>query len=85
MEDDDDDEVDGYDEALCPLDYEKAGKIVDDMINDILVKPLPRGTKLHAIIDTCKSGTVLDLPFMCRMNRYSHTLINHLLSWFMHM
>ncbi|XP_028753106.1 metacaspase-1-like [Neltuma alba] len=67
--DDDGDEVDGYDEAICPVDYEKAGKIVDDTINDILVKPLPRGTKLHAIIDSCKSGTVLDLPFMCRMNR----------------
>ncbi|XP_054776323.1 metacaspase-3-like [Prosopis cineraria] len=70
IEDNDMDEVDGYDEALCPVDYEDAGKIRDDTINDVLVKPLPRGTKLHAIIDTCSSGTVLDLPFMCRMNRF---------------
>lgn len=70
MEDDNMDEEDGFDEALCPVDYEDAGKIRDDVINDVLVRPLPHGTKLHAIIDTCSSGTVLDLPFMCRMNRY---------------
>jgi len=63
------DEVDGYDEAICPVDYEHEGKIVDDEINATIVRPLPRGAKLHALVDTCFSGTVLDLPFMCRMNR----------------
>ncbi|KAI4299100.1 hypothetical protein L6164_032591 [Bauhinia variegata] len=63
------DEIDGYDEALCPVDYEYQGKILDDEINATLVRPLPHGAKLHAIIDACHSGTVLDLPFMCRMNR----------------
>ncbi|KAK9273930.1 hypothetical protein L1049_018742 [Liquidambar formosana] len=37
------DEVDGYDETLCPLDFETQ--------------------------DACHSGTVLDLPFLCRMRR----------------
>ncbi|XP_059446131.1 metacaspase-1-like [Corylus avellana] len=63
------DEVDGYDETLCPLDYETQGMIVDDEINATIVRPLPQGVKLHAIIDACHSGTVLDLPFLCRMNR----------------
>lgn len=63
------DEVDGFDETLCPLDFETQGMIVDDEINAAIVKPLPRGVKLHAIIDACHSGTVLDLPFLCRMNR----------------
>lgn len=63
------DEVDGYDEAICPVDYEHEGKIVDDEINSTIVRPLPQGAKLHAVIDTCFSGTVLDLPFMCRINR----------------
>ncbi|KAF7149431.1 hypothetical protein RHSIM_Rhsim03G0155700 [Rhododendron simsii] len=63
------DEIDGYDETLCPLDFETQGMIVDDEINDAIVKPLPRGVKLHAIIDACHSGTVLDLPFLCRMDR----------------
>lgn len=63
------DEVDGYDETLCPLDFETQGMIVDDEINAAIVRPIPHGVKLHAIIDACHSGTVLDLPFLCRMDR----------------
>ncbi|PRQ57131.1 putative Caspase-like domain-containing protein [Rosa chinensis] len=63
------DEVDGYDETLCPLDFETQGMIVDDEINATIVRPIPHGVKLHAIIDSGHSGTVLDLPFLCRMNR----------------
>ncbi|WOL10486.1 metacaspase-1 [Canna indica] len=63
------DEVDGFDETLCPLDFETQGMIVDDEINATIVRPLPHGVKLHAMIDACHSGTVLDLPFLCRMNR----------------
>jgi len=63
------DEVDGFDETLLPLDFETQGMIVDDEINARIVRPLPRGVRLHAIIDACHSGTVLDLPFLCRLNR----------------
>ncbi|XP_061995514.1 metacaspase-1-like [Rosa rugosa] len=63
------DEVDGYDETLCPLDFETQGMIVDDEINATIVRPIPHGVKLHAIIDSGHSGTVLDLPFLCRMDR----------------
>ncbi|GJM91500.1 hypothetical protein PR202_ga07876 [Eleusine coracana subsp. coracana] len=63
------DEVDGFDETLCPVDFETQGMIVDDEINAALVRPLPRGVKLHALIDACHSGTALDLPFLCRMDR----------------
>lgn len=63
------DEIDGQDEALCPLDHETEGKIIDDEINRILVRPLVHGAKLHAVIDACNSGTVLDLSFVCRMER----------------
>ncbi|TXG53942.1 hypothetical protein EZV62_019198 [Acer yangbiense] len=64
----DNDEIDGYDETLCPLDYETEGSIIDDEINETIVRPLTQGVKLHAIVDSCHSGTVLDLPFVCRMN-----------------
>ncbi|GJU42962.1 putative, caspase-like domain protein [Tanacetum coccineum] len=63
------DEKDGYDEAICPVDYSVAGKILDDEVNSILVAPLPHGAKLHSIMDTCFSGTLLDLPYLCRINR----------------
>ncbi|KAI3458392.1 hypothetical protein Pfo_015055 [Paulownia fortunei] len=63
------DEIDGLDETLLPLDFETQGMIVDNEINATIVRPLPSGVKLHAIIDACHSGTSLDLPFLCRMNR----------------
>ncbi|MED6165460.1 hypothetical protein PIB30_099761 [Stylosanthes scabra] len=63
------DEIDGYDEAICPLDFEHQGKILDDEINATIVRPLPHGAKLHAIIDACHSGTLLDLPYFCKINR----------------
>lgn len=62
-------EADGYDETILPMDFETQGMIVDDDINLSIVRPLPRGVRLHAIVDACHSGTVLDLPFLCRMNR----------------
>ncbi|KFK33148.1 hypothetical protein AALP_AA6G337100 [Arabis alpina] len=63
------DEVDGYDERLCPLDFKTEGEILDDEINATIVRPLPHGAKLHSIIDACRSGTVMDLPYLCRMNK----------------
>ncbi|WJX46573.1 hypothetical protein P8452_33361 [Trifolium repens] len=58
-----------YDNAICPVDYEQKGKILNDEINATIVRPLPFGAKLHAIIDACHSGNVLDLSFVCKMNR----------------
>ena len=43
--DHDSDEVDGYDETICPLDYASAGEIVDDEMNALLVRQLPRGVR----------------------------------------
>ncbi|CAH1426183.1 unnamed protein product [Lactuca virosa] len=63
------DEKDGYDEALCPVDYKQSGKILDDEINAAIVAPLPHGVILHSIMDTCFSGTLLDLPFLCEIDR----------------
>ncbi|WMV12586.1 hypothetical protein MTR67_005971 [Solanum verrucosum] len=69
VRDRDGDEIDGHDESLCPVDYETEGRILDDEINSTIVRPLPPGAILHGIIDTCFSGTFLDLPFLCRINR----------------
>ncbi|KAJ3692639.1 hypothetical protein LUZ60_011734 [Juncus effusus] len=69
QEDKNGDEADGMDETILPLDFEKNGVIVDDEINDIIVRPLPAGAKLHAVIDACHSGTVMDLPYLCRMTK----------------
>lgn len=55
------DEIDGFDETICPSDFMTAGMIFDNDINTTIVKPLKTGVKLHAIVDACHSGTILDL------------------------
>lgn len=60
----DGDEGDGHDEVIYPVDYKNAGHIVDDMMHDIMVKPLPAGCRLTAIFDSCHSGSALDLPYI---------------------
>ncbi|PNX66624.1 metacaspase-1-like protein [Trifolium pratense] len=44
------DEVDGYDEAISPVDYEHEGMILDDEISATIVRRLPHGAKLHAFV-----------------------------------
>lgn len=53
-------EEDGMDEALVSSDLKV---IVDDDLFSLLVRPLPQGARLTCLIDTCHSGTVLDLPY----------------------
>ncbi|KAG6909070.1 Ca(2+)-dependent cysteine protease [Tephrocybe rancida] len=62
--DTDGDEADGFDEVIYPVDYVKNGHIVDDLMHDIMVKPLPAGCRLTAIFDSCHSGSALDLPYI---------------------
>ncbi|CAM8987135.1 unnamed protein product [Rhodiola kirilowii] len=56
------DELDGFDETICPVDFKTTGVILDNEINDTIVRPLPNGVTLHAFVDSCHSGTILDLP-----------------------
>jgi hypothetical protein len=51
------DEIDGYDEALCPYDIHQGRVIVDDEIRQLFNKR-PSGVKLILISDSCHSGTV---------------------------
>ncbi|KAI5819877.1 peptidase C14, caspase domain-containing protein [Pyronema omphalodes] len=72
IEDLDGDEVNGVDELICPVNMDpgmpRRGVITDDMIHEIMVKPLKAGVKLTALFDSCFSGSVMDLPYM-----YHHT------------
>jgi len=69
----DGDESDGLDECICAMDYagnlndpqpNTRGLIVDDVMHEIMVKPLPEGCRLTAVFDSCNSGTLLDLPYL---------------------
>jgi len=49
----------GNDETILPVDFKRAGEIIDDDIHTLMVKPLRRGVRLHAIYDSCHSGSVM--------------------------
>ncbi len=58
----DEDEPDGYDEALCPHDVASTGEpLVDDEIHALLAGRAP-GVRLLLIADSCHSGTVTRDP-----------------------
>lgn len=57
------DETDGRDSVLVPLDYESAGPITDDWLFSNLTNVLPEGVTLWVFMDCCHSGTMLDLEF----------------------
>jgi len=56
-------EEDGMHETLCPVDFQQAGMITDDQMNEMLIRQLPEGARLTAVMDCCHSGTGLDLPW----------------------
>lgn len=60
----DGDEESGLDDVIYPLDFEVNGHIVDDIMHEIMVRPLPQGCRLTALYDSCHSGTALDLPYV---------------------
>jgi hypothetical protein len=55
------DERDGYDEALVPVDWRRAGFITDDWLHRAVLRRLRRGVRVFALIDACHSGSALDL------------------------
>eukprot|EP01012_Entosiphon_sulcatum_P033436 TRINITY_DN42325_c0_g1_i1.p1 TRINITY_DN42325_c0_g1~~TRINITY_DN42325_c0_g1_i1.p1 ORF type:complete len:403 (+),score=54.76 TRINITY_DN42325_c0_g1_i1:38-1246(+) len=71
--DKDGDESDGKDETLVPLDYTSAGQITDDEIYDLLVKSLPKGSRLTVVLDCCHSGTAMDLPYIFKASEGATT------------
>jgi len=64
LADDNNEEADGYDEALVPRDFQAEGMIRDDDLYDILVKELPMGVHMVSLMDCCHSGSIMDLPYI---------------------
>ncbi|KAG7346698.1 caspase domain containing protein [Nitzschia inconspicua] len=57
------DEADGYDETMIPVDFKKAGQILDDELYDHVVKRMAAGVTVTVLMDCCHSGSALDLPY----------------------
>lgn len=62
-------EEDGYDETILPVDHKQAGQIRDTELHRAMAAPLPNGVYLHALFDSCHSGSILDLPFEARYDK----------------
>lgn len=54
-------EIDGRDECICPLDFQRAGMIWDDDIRKMLNMGV-KGSRITMLSDSCHSGTIADLP-----------------------
>lgn len=67
--DEDDYEVDGLDEVICPLDYSRRGFITDDYIKKNFIDKLHSRVKLVMIMDCCNSGSIADLEYEYALNR----------------
>jgi len=72
VEDPDGDRDSGFDDTICPVDFERSGQITSDTLHRVLVTPLAPGVRLTVIFDCCHSGTAIELPFVYRSNEDGH-------------
>lgn len=81
IEDDGKDEIDGHDEALCPIDHEENGLIYDDYFKAEFLDKLDRNVYLFMMFDCCHSGTICDLRYnykTCVNNYYEINFENYI-------
>jgi hypothetical protein len=57
------DEIDGRDEGIVPLDYTTSGIILDDVFYTKLIQRIPTGVTLYGFFDCCHSGTMVDIKY----------------------
>lgn len=62
-------EEDGFDETILPTDHKQAGQIRDTELARAIVHRLPAGVVVHALFDSCHSGTMMDLPYETKWDR----------------
>lgn len=62
----DDNRSTGYDDTICPIDFERAGQINSTTLHQMLVSSLPPNSTLFVVLDCCHSGSAVELPFVYR-------------------
>lgn len=65
IRDQNNDEKDGFDEVIFPLDYKISGIIKDDFLHDIIMKT---NCDLRIVLDSCNSASAMDLFFSIQVN-----------------
>jgi hypothetical protein len=67
VRDPDGDRESGFDDTICPVDFEKYGQITSDTLHKVLVTPLAPGVRLTVIFDCCHCQAYLPLLRVYRL------------------
>ena len=57
------DEISGRDSCIYPINNGKIEMIIDDELKSLLVNRIPTNCKCFAVLDSCHSGSAMDLRF----------------------
>jgi hypothetical protein len=56
----------GYEDTICPVDYQHNGQINSETLHKLLVSKLAPSNQLFVVFDCCHSGSALELPYVYR-------------------
>jgi hypothetical protein len=62
------------DDAICPLDFQTNGMIIDDDIRNRLAFLVPASCKLSIFLDACHSGNAVELSYICNYDGTTFSL-----------
>jgi len=68
VKDPDGDRDSGFDDTICPLDFQTNGQIDSDKLHRVLVSPMIPQARLTVLFDCCHSGSAIELPYVYRPN-----------------
>jgi len=68
--DPDGDRESGFDDTICPVDFQVNGQLDSDRLHKILVSPMNPRARLTVVFDCCHSGSAIELPYVYRPNSY---------------
>ncbi|KAK1756610.1 peptidase C14, caspase domain-containing protein [Echria macrotheca] len=66
VRDPDGDRSTGFDDTICPVDFETNGQITSDTLHRTIVSPMHPAARLTILFDCCHSGSACELPFIFR-------------------
>ncbi|KAK0631104.1 peptidase C14, caspase domain-containing protein [Bombardia bombarda] len=66
VKDEEGERASGFDDTICPVDFEESGQITSDTLHRAIVSPMHPEARLTILFDCCHSGSACELPFVFR-------------------
>ncbi|KAK7740463.1 hypothetical protein SLS53_005305 [Cytospora paraplurivora] len=66
VKDTDDGRPTGFDDTICPVDFQENGQITSETLHRTIVSPMNPEVRLTILFDCCHSGSACELPFVFR-------------------